>query len=195
MKKLFALLLALSLVVCMAACGTGNDTNTEPEVTTTEPEEIPTTTEEVKADANYIEAGMPSNHENGWEAAVWSEDGSGIYFNLWANDLPFNEDWSVRYTPLSGENVKLVRDGEVYNYGGPGYGMLVKFGTTAYYLVFDRWITQDQFPLQEGDVVILEGDFINQENGYTIHFDKTYVQCKVGAITKFSTTAPEGITE
>lgn len=193
MKKLFALLLALSLVVCMAACGGNNDTTTEPEQTTTAPEEITTTTEE--PDAGVIQAGVLSSHENGWESQVWTEEGSGIYFNLWANDLPVDESWATRYFAVNPDGVKLIRDGEVYQYGGLGYNTLVKFGTTAYYLAFDKWITQEQFPLQEGDVVIIEGDFTNLENGLTIHFDKTYIQCKVGSITKFTTTAPEGITE
>lgn len=199
MKKLFALTLALVMVVCMfAACG--NETpETNPPASnppaTNPPATNPTDPVPEPTDPDVIVASSLSNHENGWEVEAWSEDSAGIYFNMWANDLPSDSDWHLRYQAHSGEVVKLIRNGEAYPIGGPGIGQLVKFSTNGYYLSFDKWITQELFPLQEGDVIIIEGDFSNPENGYTIHFDKTYVQLKVGGITKFSTTAPEGITE
>lgn len=197
MKKLIALTLVLVMVVgVLAACGGNNNTQvtTEPqnvEATTTEP--ATTVPEPTEPDA--IVAGTLSNHENGWEVEAWSEGASGIYFNMWANDLPYDSDWAVRYQPHSGNVVQLYRDGECYPIGGPGVGMLVKFSANSYYMVFDKWITQELFPLQEGDIVVIEGDFSNPENEYTIHFDKVYVQLKVGGITKFTTTAPDGFAE
>lgn len=200
MKKLFALTLTLVMVVCMfAACG-GNNTETNPPASnppatnppTTNP---PATTDPEPTEPDVIVAGSLSNHENGWEVEAWNVDAAGVYFNMWTNDLPYNSDWSIEYQPHSGDVVKLIRNGETHMIGGPGIGQLVKFSANSYYLKFDKYVTQELFPLQEGDVVIIEGDFSNPENGYTIHFDKTYVQLKVGGITKFTTTAPEGITE
>lgn len=211
MKKLLALTLALLMVVCMfAACGDNSgsanndnkgtepaptDAPTQPDATEPPATDAPTEPDPTEAESNVITAGTLSNHENGWEVEAWNEGASGVYFNMWANDLPYESDWSLRYQPHSGEVVKLIREGEVYPIGGPGMELLVKFGPNGYCLCFDKWITQELFPLQEGDVVIIEGDFSNPLNGYTIHFDKTYVQLKVGGITKFTTTAPEGITE
>ena len=199
MKKVIALLLALLVVVGLAACGgneQGNQSN--PEVTTTEPPVVEVTTTEAPTEdpnSKIITAGSLSNHENGWEVEAWNEGAAGIYFNMWTNDLPYNSDWSVRYQPHDGNSVTLIRDGEKHMIGGPGIELLVKFSANSYYLSFDQWIIPELFPLQENDVIVLEGDFTNPENGYTIHLDKTYVQLKVGGITKFTTEAPEGITE
>lgn len=200
MKKLFALTLALVMVACMfAACG-GNNTETNPPasnppVTNPPVTNPPATTDPEPTEPDVIVAGSLSNHENGWEVEAWNPNSSGVYFNMWTNELPYNSDWSVEYQPHSGDVVKLIRNGETHMIGGPGIGQLVKFSANSYYLKFDKYVTQELFPLQEGDVIIIEGDFSNPENGYTIHFDKTYVQLKVGGITKFTTTAPEGITE
>ena len=199
MKRLITLLLAILMVVgVFAACGKADPTEppaTNPPPTTVPATTVPDATNPVEPDSKVIVAGSLSNHENGWEVEAWTANASGVYFNMWANDLPYNSDWSVRYQPHNGDSVKLIRDGEVYPLGGPGVDMLVKFGANGYQVVCDKWITQELFPLQEGDVMIIEGDFSNPENGYTIRFEKTYVQLKVGGITKFSTTAPEGITE
>lgn len=203
MKKLLALALALIMTLCMfTACGNNDTPETNPPATT-DPVTTTAATEGAANDATQapavgektITAGALSNHENGWEVEAWNVDAAGIYFNMWANDLPSDTDWHVRYQAHSGEVVTLVRDGEAYPIGGPGIGSLVKFSANSYYLSFDKWITQELFPLQENDVIIIEGDFSNPENGYTIHFDKTYIQLKVGGITKFTTTAPEGITQ
>lgn len=206
MKKLFVLTLALAMVVCMfAACGGDTKQTNAPE--TNPPATNPPTTDPVVTDPGVTEsdptdpgekvvvASALSNHENGWEVEAWNEGTSGVYFNLWSNDLPYNSDWSVEYWPTSQVVAKLIRDGEVYEYANPAHALLVKFSGNSYYLKFDKFMVPDLFPLQEGDVIILEGDFANLENGWTIHFDKTYVQLKVGGITKFTTTAPEGITE
>lgn len=199
MKKLLALTLALVMALCMFAACDGNNGETNPSATnppaTNPPATNPPATEPDPTDPEVIVAGSLSNHENGWEVEAWNPNSAGVYFNMWTNDLPYNSDWTVEYQPHGGDVVKLIRDGETHMIGGPGIGQLVKFSANSYYLKFDKYVTQELFPLQEGDVVIIEGDFSNPENGYTIHFDKTYVQLKVGGITKFTTTAPEGITE
>ena len=208
MKKVLALILALTMALCMfAACNkeepkatdapATNPAPTNPAPTNPAPTNPPAV-DDTPAATNppadgVIVAGTLSNHENGWEVEAWSENASGVYFNMWANDLPSDSDWALRYQAHSGDVVQLIRNGEAYPIGGPGAGTLVKFNANGYYLCFDKWITQELFPLQEGDVIIINGDFSNPENGYTIHFDKTYIQLKVGGITKFSTTAPEGI--
>lgn len=200
MKKFLTLTLALLMVVGMLAACDGAPA-TEPQETpapTAAPTEAPAPTDPAPTEPQektVVNDKVPSNHENGWEVEAWNEGASGIYFNLWTNDLPFNTDWTVEYQPVSSDVVRLVRDGETHMIGGPGIGQLVKFSGNSYYLKFDKYITQELFPLQEGDVVIVEGDFANTENGYTISFSKFYVQCKIDGITKFTAEAPEGITE
>lgn len=200
MKKLLALLLVLVTVMSFAACG-GNDNAAE---TTTEPTPEETTTEpvveetEAPTDAEAIVIDKISTHENGWMVDAWGHvDTQGIYFNAWSNDAPYNTDWTVEYTPVSSDVIKLVRDGEVYEIGIMMAGTLVKFSGTEYYLKADKWMINELFPFVEGDVVIVEGDFVGmgEAEGYTIHMNKFYMQLKTGGITKFTTEAPEGITE
>lgn len=200
MKKLLALLLVLVTVMSFAACG-GNNNAVE---TTTEPAPVETTTEpaptetEAPTEAGAIVIDKISTHENGWMVDAWGNvDTQGIYFNAWANDGPYNTDWTVEYTPISNDVIKLVRDGEVYEIGVMMAGTLVKFGSTEYYLKADKWMIHELFPFVEGDVVIVEGDFVGMgaAEGYTIHMNKFYMQLKTGGITKFTTEAPEGITE
>lgn len=197
MKKLFVLALALTMILCMfAACGNTEAPETNPPATNPPATNPPAPTDEAtEPGEKIVQAGDLSNHENGWEVEAWNEGSSCLYFNMWTNDLPYNSDWSVRYQPHNSDSVKLIRDGEVYPIGGPGIELLIKFGANGYAFSFDKWITQELFPLQEGDVIVIEGDFTNPENGYTIHFDKVYCQLKVGGITKYTKTAPEGITE
>ena len=201
MKKLLALLLVLVTVMSFAACGGNNnatETTTEPTVeeTTTEPVVEETTTEPVEEGAIVID--KISTHENGWMVDAWGNvDTQGIYFNAWTNDAPYNSDWTVEYTPTSSDVIKLVRDGEVYEIGIMMAGTLVKYSGTEYYLKADKWMIHELFPFVEGDVVIVEGDFVGMgaAEGYTIHMNKFYMQLKTGGITKFTTEAPEGITE
>lgn len=202
MKKLLALLLVLVTVMSFAACG-GNNNAVE---TTTEPAPVETTTEpaveettEAPTEAGAVVIDKISIHENGWMVGDFAgnTETQGIYFNAWTNDAPYNQDWSVEYTPVSSDVIKLVRDGEVYEIGVMMAGTLVKFSGTEYYLKADKWLIQDLFPFVEGDVVIVEGDFVGMgaAEGCTIHMNKFYMQLKTGGITKFTTEAPEGITE
>ena len=200
MKKLLALLLVLVTVMSFAACAGGNAQTTTEAPTTTEPATEESTTEpettEPEVAENTVVIDKISTHENGWMVDAWGNiDTEGIYFNAWSNDAPYNTDWSMEYAPVSSDVIKLVRDGEVYEIGLMAAGTLVKFGATEYYLKADKWMIHELFPFVEGDVVIVEGDFVNVDNGWTITMDKVYMQLKTGGITKFTKEAPEGITE
>ena len=144
-----------------------------------------------------ITINLISKHSNGWQVDATGEGTQGVYFCTWTNDAPYNTDWSLEYSPVSANVVKLVRDGDVYEIGSTFAGMLTKFGNTEYCLKVDKWIVEDLFPFVEGDVLIVEGDFvgIGDAKGYTIHMNKVYMQLHQDGVTKFTTEAPEGIIE
>lgn len=179
MKKLIALLLALVMVTCLfAACGNAQqgDNSQDTEPTSTEPTETePATTE---PEANVAEIKKLSKHENGWMQVDFSgnEDSQGVYFNSFANDAPYAEDWSLRYTPTENASVILVRDGEQIDITQPGAEMIVKYGNTSYYLAMDKWLLGDDvFPVTNGDMIILEGDFMDPTGEWTIRFLPQYI--------------------
>lgn len=109
MKKLIALLLACLMIVTMfAACGTKENEPSEPSTETPASSENPSeeTSEQPSSEQQsepeetgprIVEAGTLNKHENGWYQNL--DNGTdGVYFNLWANDIPADETWAVRYT-------------------------------------------------------------------------------------------------
>ena len=63
---------------------------------------------------------------------------------------------------------------------------------SRYYLRLEEWIIEEYFPIVNGDVILVEGDFVNADSGYTLHFEPVYLIFN-GDMVKFSQTAPEGI--
>ncbi|MBO5078062.1 MAG: hypothetical protein J6B67_00070 [Oscillospiraceae bacterium] len=189
MKRILALILALMTVACLfAACGDNTETTTEP--TTTEPET--TEPETTVAEANLATIKKLSKHENGWMQGDFhgNADSMGIYFNTFANDAPFNEDWSLRYTPTETAKLILVRDGEEYDLTNPGAQTIVKYSKTEYYLVLDKWLVGEElFPLVNGDMIIIEGGFLDPTGEWTIDFEPQYITLK-GDTAKFSVDDP-----
>ena len=191
MKRIIALILALMTVACLfVACGGNTETTTEPEVTTTEPET--TEPETTVAAANVATIKKLSKHENGWMQMNFSgdENAQGIYFNTFANDAPFSGDWAVRYTPTETAKVTLVRDGEEYDLTCPGAETIVKFSKTEYYLVLDKWLVgEEMVPVANGDLIIIEGGFVDPTGEWTIDFEPQYITLK-GDTAKFSVEDP-----
>lgn len=192
MKKLLALILALIMVMgLLAACGGDTANTTEaPKQTTGASVETTEAPETTQADEKYVVIDKISKHENGWNQNMWGNDAYGVFFNAFANDLPYSEDWDMEYRCVSGDVMKLVRDGETIEIGNDvGYG-LVKVSKTEYYLKLEDWILPDGiFPIVNGDMIIVDGDFINDENGWTVHIGPVYMSF-AGDMVKFSTTDP-----
>ncbi|MBQ3356185.1 MAG: hypothetical protein IJG45_03635 [Oscillospiraceae bacterium] len=129
------------------------------------------------------------------EAGVMQKDSrqllpSGIYFRLDENEAPFNSDWSVYYRPESADCIKLVRDGVTMNAGNPLADTIAKFSNTEYYLKTEEWMKPDAWPLQERDILIIEGNFVNREENVILHFDTNYIAIIDGEAV-FSTEYPE----
>lgn len=124
----------------------------------------------------------------------WNVEPDGLYFCLWANEVPYGADWDVEYIPTTPETVKVVRDGVTYNVGNPAAGTLVKYSNTEYFLKFEKWVIGEEvFPIQDGDVIIVEGDFVAKDgSGWTLSFEPNYCMVVVSAdLTRFSTNAAD----
>ncbi len=203
MKKLIALLLAcLMLVSVLAACGSkdtteSNDPSSETPSSDTPSLEAPEPSGEAPSEAatepsteasgpRIVEAGVLNKHENGWYQNL--DNGTdGVYFNLWANDIPADETWAVRYASTGEDNFSIIRDGEtIYDVDC----MVLKYSNTEYFLVCDPWLLGSSSPLRAGDVLVLQGDFVDYDTGWGIHFDTTYITLKGENGAVFSTNPP-----
>ena len=204
MKKFLALLLALVMVVAMfAACGNDAATPTDPaENSTTAPQATEPQATEPQAtepeetepvDEKYIVIDKLNKHENGWNQDMWGNGSHGVFFSLKTNEAPFEiEGAPAYYDSVDFDTVKLYRDGEVYEIGTPNRDNLSKVDKNGYYLRLEEWIIQEYFPIVNGDVILVSGDFVNADSGYTFHFEPVWMIFN-GDMVKFSYTAPEGL--
>lgn len=197
LKKLIFILLALVLVVSLFA-GCSGETKNDPEQGSTAAETyggwedvIPTwVTAAEDIGPHIVTASELNKHENGWYQNL--DNGTdGVYFNLWTNDIPVDTSWTIRYEPTLPESLRIVRDGVLYTVDC----RLLKCSTTGYFLVCDPWLLGELSPLQANDVLILQGDFVNYDNGWGIHFDTNYIKLKGVNGTKFYTEPPEEVLE
>ena len=116
----------------------------------------------------YINAGAMSAYTSNWF-------GDGIYFMLDSNLAPADAGWSVRYTPKNAANIQLVRGGQTYNIANTGAEAIVKIADGQYWLSLEAWWWNAYAPIQDGDMLIVSGEFANASNGYTLNIDKTYI--------------------
>ena len=131
-----------------------------------------------------VKTGNMSNDERGRQDNV-------IYFRMDANSAPYKTDWSLRYSPVSADCVKLVRGGATYNIGNPGRGTIIKFSSTEYAIETSTWTMGNVVPIREGDVLIFEGEFVNTETGTVITIPKNYIGIYYN-MPFFSTSYPSG---
>ena len=125
--------------------------------------------------------GHPTSHPNGKTA-------DGIYFKLDKNSVPYN-NWTVEYNPASESSVQLIRNGNTYNIGNKAAGTIVKYNDTDYYLKLEKWIIKDFYPIRDGDVIVLNGKFVNSGVSTVFSISKTYISINEGLLT-FSTEYP-----
>ena len=135
----------------------------------------------------YIDAGTMGAYSSNWV-------NNGFYFAMASNALPYNaaqEDWSVEYAPTSTAAIKLIRDGVTTESARVGAGTMIKLADGQYYMKIENWtITSisSKDDLLDGDILVVEGDFVNASNGYTLHIDKSYITLSEGNVS-FSTAA------
>ncbi len=132
-----------------------------------------------------INAGTMSSHPKGKEGT------DGFYFTMAENDIPLPESdvWAVEYFPASADVIKLIRDGKTYSIGNVLAGTIIKFEDTGYYLKTQQWMIKDYFPITDGDILVIEGRFINAGMGVLFDIEKTYVSFAEGVMA-FSTEYP-----
>ena len=138
------------------------------------PTEMPT--------ATVVNAGVMKKHpEKGWTST--KEDPGRLYFTMDANDAPYDKE-GVRYIPNEESCVKLIRDGKTYVVGHKARETIVKISETAY--IFEFWTLEDHKPVQDGDILVVEGKFTNAATGVVLNISKTYVAMNEG-LAAFST--------
>lgn len=119
--------------------------------------------------SGVIEVGKAYAHENGGTA-------NGFYFATKGTDaVPFDSSWALEYYPVSTDSVKLVRGGVTYHIAMTNRPIFVKYGANDYYFKAEAWSIGDYAPLQNGDTVILDGQFTNAGNGATFQIEETSV--------------------
>ena len=123
---------------------------------------------------NVQYVGHPTSHPNG-------KTTDGIYFRLNKNGVPYN-DWSLEYSPSSESAVQLIRDGKTYNIGNKAAGTIVKYNATDYYLKLEKWIIKDFYPIRDGDIVVLNGKFVNSGAATVFSISKTYISIHEGLL-------------
>jgi len=123
-------------------------------------------------DPKMINVGTMYAHEAGYSG---SGNISGIYFMTNTNEVPSNDDWSVRYAATDASNIKLIRNGVTTNIAVVGQNTIVKMSDQAGWLCLENSSIISTYPIVEGDVLVVEGAFTNGANGYTMVIDKTYI--------------------
>ena len=115
----------------------------------------------------------------------------GLYFKLSANAAPFNPDWTESYTPASADCIKLIRDGRTYSIGNVAAGTIIKYSETEYYLKTEKWMMSDFYPIRDGDILLVEGNFLDAKGETALSFSSNYISMEYGSAT-FSETYPDG---
>ena len=123
--------------------------------------------------------------------------GSGTGFHAIGaeNDAPY--DWAAEYAPTSKECIQIIRNGQTIYRNNTGAGAIIKFSANEYYVKFDTWIDSENYPLQAGDIIIIDGIFVGTSNyadaqGVQLKIDKTFVTYNGSSFT-FSTEDPRVI--
>ena len=115
----------------------------------------------------------------------------GLYFKLSANAAPFNPDWTESYTPASADCIKLIRDGRTCSIGNIAAGTMIKYSETEYYLKTEKWMMSDVYPIRDGDILLVEGNFLDAKGETALSFSSNYISMEYGSAT-FSETYPDG---
>ena len=130
---------------------------------------------------NVKYVGNPTSHPNG-------KTSDGIYFKLDKNSVPY-DDWKVEYSPATESAIQLIRNGKTYKIGNKAAGTIVKYSDTEYYLKLEKWIIKDFYPIRDGDVIVLNGKFVNSGVSTVFSISKTYISVNEGLLN-FSTEYP-----
>ena len=113
----------------------------------------------------------------------------GIYFTMKDNGLPFG-DWDVYYGATATDNVKLIRNNQIYSVAQVGRDNICKFSATDYYLRLESYTIGGYAPFSETDIFVVEGDFVHGES--VLALKKNYIYHD-GNAWVFATELPEDL--
>ncbi len=193
-KSVLTLLLVVCLCLGTLLTGCRNqqkeDPETEPPVSeatepTDENEDEDDEWEDFEDEYTDVEGGKLALHDKGKNGDL------GIYFTMEPNDIPVDTSWKTEYRPASPDAIILYRDGEEINIGNTMTGMVIKYSETEYYLKLEKWNIGDNHPIRDGDVLLVDGDFRNSEQGIRFHLGPTYISVEEGLVF-FSDEYPTG---
>ena len=100
---------------------------------------------------------------------------TGLHFSMNENGSTFSAGWDVEYSSVTADAVRLIRGGQTINVGNMDAGTIVKFSATEYYIKFENWINGN-FPVQNGDVIVVDGLFKCKASDDIIKIDASYIR-------------------
>lgn len=129
-----------------------------------------TTEPQPEEEPSEIEAGVMKAASN-----TALNDG-GFYFSMDDNRIPYEEgDWSNEFFATSADVIKLIRGGSSeadavsIAQTTPGRAPFVKYDKNSYYFNgSDGWHLGSNAPLQNGDILIVEGEFTDGDVSFTV---------------------------
>ena len=129
---------------------------------TTEPGSTPTPSV-IQAGVMEADSGHPSLN-NG-----------SFYFTMANNAIPYDAGWSNEFYATSADVIKLIRGGGTEASAvaiaqtSPGRAPFIKYSQSGYYFNgSDAWHLGSSAPLQNGDILIVEGQFTDGETTFNV---------------------------
>ncbi len=98
---------------------------------------------------------------------------NSLYFLMEKNELPYDKT-DVSYKPTSIDAIKLVREGKILNIANVNVGVIFKLSSNLYEFILPPW-TEGDVAFEDGDALIVEGEFYSGRTGYTLKISKTRI--------------------
>lgn len=98
---------------------------------------------------------------------------NSLYFLMEKNELPYDKT-DVSYKPTSIDAIKLVREGKILNIANVNVGVIFKLSSNLYEFILPPWKEGD-VAFEDGDALIVEGEFYSGRTGYTLKISKTRI--------------------
>ncbi|MBQ3356188.1 MAG: hypothetical protein IJG45_03650 [Oscillospiraceae bacterium] len=151
---------------------------------TTDPADAPT--------PSVIQAGVMAIDSNNTSLTSGS-----FYFTMADNAIPYDAGWANEFYATSADCVKLIRGGGTeadaisIAQTTPGRAPFIKYGQTGYYFNgSDAWHIGNNAPLQNGDILIVGGEFTNGTT--TFEVSKSVIVIGSDGSLTFTNAVPAG---
>ena len=118
----------------------------------------------------------------------------GITFATDANDAPSGWNDAGEYKPTDVNCIQIIRGGRTYSVANTGTYYIVKNTENEYYLKTETWMLGEAGALQEGDIIVISGQFVSVDGATTLNLGTSYITVGADSAT-FSTKDPNASTE